>query len=145
MIFIPPKVKISATIKQGSVYYFVQSHFKPPEPHYFVVLNKDPFESTLLIVVNATSNIVGRQSFIRSRGFSPETLVVVTPTDCTFLKRESVFDCNFPGVYTPQELLKRCEADVFKYSGDISLEVLNKLKKGFLASKLVKEELKLLV
>lgn len=145
MIFIPLKVKISSTIKQGAVYYYIEPHFKSPEPHYFTVLNREPFESTTLIVVNASSNISGRLAYIKMHRFSMDTLVIVKPAECGFLKYDSVFDCNFPRVYTPQDLIERLEREAFKYKGDISSIVLEKLKKGITSSTLVTEELKSLI
>jgi hypothetical protein len=145
MIYIPPKVKISSTIKPGSAYYFIGTNFQSTEPHYFVILNKDPLSSMSLIVVNATSKVSKREAYITSRNLPTETLVKVTRAECSFLKIDSAFDCNYPGEYTPQELIDCCNTSVFEYKGDVSDAILKKLQKGLLASPLVKKESKKLV
>ena len=98
-----------------------------------------------LVVVNATSKVSKREAYINTRRLPSETLVKVTPVECLFLKKDSAFDCNNPGEYTPQELIDCCNSGVFKYKGDVSSEILERLREGLLASPLVKKESKKLV
>jgi hypothetical protein len=141
---ITPLIKIS-TIKQGSVYYFLQTHFQSPNPHYYVVLNKDPLGSTALIVVNATSKVETGEKYVNSRKLPPETFVKVEVKECPFLKMQSAFNCNSVGIYTPQKLIELVNSNTFEYKGEIGITVLEKLKKGVLASPLVSNEHKVLI
>jgi hypothetical protein len=145
MIYIPPLTRISATLKSGSVYYFFGDGFKSDEPHYYVVLNKTPFESITLVVVNATSKVSRWESYAKRRNLPPETIVKVTTQQCPFLHKESVFNCNLAESYTPQRLLELCDSGTFKHKGEVTIDVLNKLIEGVLASPLVKKELKKLI
>ena len=143
MVQIPPFVKIAATIRQGSVYLIEQTHFKlSKNPHFFVILNEDPLSTTELVVVNATSNIDGRKRFVAKRNLPTETLVVVDENDCGFLSHESVFDCNTPSVFSPDELLERCENGVFVYKDEVSEEILTFLIEGVKASPMVPGRIK---
>ena len=144
-MYLPTLNVIVATIKEGSVYYFVQSHFPSSEPHYFVILNPNPMDSTSLIVVNTTSNVKGREKFVKSRKFPESTLVKVGPSDCSFLRKTSVFDCNKPGEYTPQKLVERCKKGAFRHKDAISEKVLRQLKEGLEASPMVEERIKRIV
>ena len=54
---VPPEVQIKGTIQPGSVYYFIEETFSSPEPHYFIVVNIDPYSDTIIILVCASHSI----------------------------------------------------------------------------------------
>ena len=58
---IPAKVRILAEIQNGSVYYFEEEKLSSTEPHYFVVLNRNPRNEEFLILVCASSQIMKRK------------------------------------------------------------------------------------
>ncbi len=92
MIDIPPEIVINSTIKPGSVYYFPEDSFQSSEPHYFIVVNKDPVENTVILLVCASSQI---SKVRKRRGLCPtNTLVEITPAEYTSFTCNSIIDCN---------------------------------------------------
>lgn len=89
---IPARVRILATIKTGSVYYFEEERLASNEPHYFVVLNRSPRTEELLILVCASSQVEKRQQIIQKLGFPQETLVFVSPVDYPLFTKDSIID-----------------------------------------------------
>ncbi|GMX59927.1 MAG: hypothetical protein MNSN_09430 [Minisyncoccus archaeiphilus] len=94
MIDIPADAYILTTIKRGSVYYFKNEEFASNEPHYFVVLNENPKNGNILILVCATSQVEKRKAIAQKMNFMEGTLVEVSPLDFTFFTKNSLFDCN---------------------------------------------------
>lgn len=142
MVPIPGFVKLTATIKPGSIYLFQQTKFSSDKLHFHVILNNRPIECSELILVNATSQVEKRLNFVKSRPIPLETLVIVDPSECSVLKQKTAFDCNSPSIYTPQELIERCDSGEFRVMGKISDNLLNKLRNGVISSPLVKQSIK---
>ncbi len=87
---IDPAPTLKETIREGSVFYFVEETFATTdEPHYFVVLNHDPVSAKLLIMVCASTKTFHVK--LRSIANPNSTLVEVTPRECVFLKKNSIF------------------------------------------------------
>ncbi len=57
MIDIPDEIRIKATIKTGTVYYFTEETFSSDEPHYFIVLNHNPAGANIITLVCSSSQI----------------------------------------------------------------------------------------
>jgi len=89
---IPAQVRILATMKTGSVYYFEEEQLSSTEPHYFVVLNKEPRTEEFLILVCASSQVEKRRQTIQKLGFPQETLVFVSSTDYRLFRRDTVIE-----------------------------------------------------
>ena len=94
MIAIPPHVRLLSTLKTGSVYYFEEERLSSSTPHYFIVLNKEPVDDTVLFLVCASSQVEKRKNAIEKLGFAPETLVIVSVGECDCFDKETAIDCN---------------------------------------------------
>jgi len=89
---IPPEIKIKSTIKIGSVYYFIEESLNSPQPHYFIVLNINPREDTVILLVCASSQI---DKIIKRRRTCPNnTLIEISPDEYPDFKVTSIIDCN---------------------------------------------------
>lgn len=133
---IPPEIHIRVTVKEGTIYYFAEESFDSSEPHFFVVLNRNPLTDEILILVNATTKI-GRRRKVRRR-LPPETLVEITPTDCCVLRESSLFDCNSVTEKTVDTLVEKLSNQELKVCSEVlKPELLQKLRSGVLASPIV--------
>lgn len=138
---IPIELAVSALLKQGNVFYFVEPTYQSKDPHNFVLLNKEPSKEKNIIFVGATSKV---DSVRRLRAQEPpETLVLIDPSDYKDFTCPTLFDCNryiersFPEVVRLIKQEKRV-----KPRDGIGNAILDKLIKGILASRLVPPRIK---
>src|SRR3989344_4970539 len=128
---IPAQVRILATMKTGSVYYFEEEQLSSTEPHYFVVLNKEPRTEEFLILVCASSQVEKRRQTIQKLGFPQETLVFVSSTDYRLFRRDTVIDCNRAFEKTARSLIEKFEENRLMVCTDIMPEeIVQKLMQG---------------
>ncbi len=138
---LPPQV-LRKILKPGSVFYFAHQESTGEDPHYFVILNKDPQTNELLVLVNATTKIEKRRFFISHRGLPAGTLVVLKPEEAPFLKKESAFDCNYPRLIPVEDLIGKFKMKELKMRGEAGISIVERLRKAVLASPLVDEKTK---
>lgn len=143
MIEIPANVRIAATLRAGSVFYFREDTHDSPDSHYFVVLNRDPVNDTVLVLVNATSNVIAAR---RRAGQYPDTLVELGPADYADFTKPSAFDGGSVTVRTIAELVSKLD------SGELTLRpvymserLVEQLRNAVLASPTVDRKLKQLI
>lgn len=140
MIRIPPDVQIRASIKPGSVYYFPDAKLKSSEPHYFVVINREPLTDTVLLLVCASSQVerVNR----RREGCPPETLVQVSPGEYSGFTRMSVIDCNQVFERTMNELVEKLANGTLRLEVEMSGALVERLRDGVVKSNLIEKRVK---
>ncbi|OGG36768.1 hypothetical protein A2110_00995 [Candidatus Jorgensenbacteria bacterium GWA1_54_12] len=132
---IPASVRILATIQTGSVFYFEEEQLSSTEPHYFIVLNKDPRTEEFVILLCASSQIEKRQRIAQSLGFPPKTLVVITTKEYPLFTKETVVDCNKAFEKTTQSLVEKLENRKFRVCTEVMpTKIVEKLIAGVLAS-----------
>ena len=78
---IPAHIRLLASIRTGSVYYFQEESLSSIEPHYFVVLNKNPRTEEFLVLVCASSKIEKRKRAMEKFHFPAETLVFISSSE----------------------------------------------------------------
>jgi hypothetical protein len=140
---IPAKVRILAGIQTGSVYYFEEERLSSTEPHYFVVLNKNPRTEELLVLVCASSQIKKRKQIARKLGFSPKTLVVISPSEYPPFTKDTVIDCNGVFEKTAQSLIDKLEQGKLKVCTEFMSEsIVQGLVQGIIASTQISEKVK---
>lgn len=140
---ISPSVRILATIKTGSVYYFEEEELTSNEPHFFVVLNRNPRTEEFLILVCASSQIERRKQIIQRLGFPQETLVFVLPSEYPIFSKDTVIDCNRVFEKTSQTLIEKLEQNKLKVCTEIMPDtILQKLTEGILASTQISKKVK---
>ena len=140
---IPSSIRILATIKTGSVYYFEEEELSSDEPHYFVVLNQNPRTEEFLILVCASSQIEKRRQIMQRLSFPQETLVFVSPSEYPTFSKDTVIDCNRVFEKTSQTLIEKLDQNKLKVCTEIMSDtILQKLIRGILASTQISEKIK---
>ena len=140
---IPAHVRILATIKTGVVYYFEEEQLLSKEPHYFVVLNKEPHTEEFLILVCASSQVEKRQQTIQKLGFLRETLVFVSSSEYSLFTKDTVIDCNRVFEKTARSLIEKLEQNQLKVCPEVMSElIVQKLIRGIAASTQVSGKIK---
>lgn len=64
------------TLRPGSVYYFQERSFTSPEPHYFIVVNRQPLAGEILVLTVISSKV---ERVKRLRKELPGTIVEIGP------------------------------------------------------------------
>lgn len=146
MVDIPAEIRITASLQSGSVYYFEEERLTSTEPHYFVVLNKNPHKEEFLVLVVASSQVEKRKRIARNLGFPEETLVVITPQEYSTFRVETVIDCNSVFEKSIQSLVDKLNSNQLKICTDpIPDDIVQKLIAGVLTSTQVTMEVQALL
>lgn len=140
---ISPEIQIKATLRPGSVYYFVDDALKSSEPHYFIVLNFTPLVDQLLLMVCSSHQI----SKVKWRNINnpPSTLVEISPTEYNDFSKQSIVNCNTVFANSIQQLIKKLESGQLKLKSVLPNHLLEKLRQGVLDSPNVAEALKRII
>ena len=134
---------IPEKIETGSVYYFQEERLSSDEPHYFIVLNRNPRTEDFLMLVCASSQVDKRKRIARSLGFPKETLVVIPMSEYPTFKKESVIDCNRIFEKTIQSLIEKMENNQLKICEKLMpKEIVERIISGTLASDQVSERIR---
>ena len=91
MVDIPPEIQIKTTIQPGSVFYFPEETFTSDDPHYFIVINKNPLTDDVLLLVCSSSKIDSVKS--RTRHW-PGTSILIRQPEYVGFTVDSIVDCN---------------------------------------------------
>jgi hypothetical protein len=134
---------IKKCIEPGAVLYFVNPNFKSTKPHFYVVLNNTPDADIILIMVNFTSNIDYRKR--RRHRLPPASLVELSNSDCPFLDKPSIIDCNSPTYMTMDEVVDKNVKGELRLISTINDSILALLRAGVIASPMVVRGMKRLV
>ena len=84
-------LELRVGLRAGNVYYFRSRELTSERPHFFIVVNRDPIGSQLLLLTIVTSNVTDARIRNRNR---LQTIVEITPTEYREFKVHSVVDCN---------------------------------------------------
>ncbi len=130
----------SSKIAPGQVFYILDKAISPDIPHYYIVLNINPaLEKELILVCATTLDIWGAQTASK---YPESTFVALTPSDCSFLKVPSLFDCNRPLVRHIKNLAGKLSSNQLKLIGSVSEAIVIKLREGVRNSRLVPGKIK---
>ncbi|MDD5701431.1 MAG: hypothetical protein PHU23_05205 [Dehalococcoidales bacterium] len=140
MIEIPPEVVIKSTIKTGSVYYFPEETIHSAEPHYFIVLNINPTDDTILILVCASSRV--EKVKLRRRMCPPSTLVEVTPTEYEDFTVPSIIDCNYVLEKSITQLIEKLSTNKLRLKSEMDMSIVDRIRNGVKDSILIDRRIK---
>jgi len=128
------------TLRQGTVYYMPDRGLSSPEPHYFIVVNRNPVGENLLLMAVTTSQVERAERRIERPQMPEETLVHVSPEEYTEFTKPSCVNCNqlFTRTVAEFQAQKRSGNVVDKL--DLPAPVLERILKGILASPQVSDE-----
>lgn len=132
---IPADVRIKASIRPGSVYYFPSERLRgSTEPHYFVVINVDPVAEEVILLVCASSHV---DTALRIHKADLETIVLVGPHEYPVFSHQSVFNCNDVFPHTIDDLVGRLARGELSMEREMDLRLVDKLRRAAVASRMV--------
>lgn len=126
-------------LRAGSVYYFQSRELTSAEPHFFVVVNRDPLGSKILLLGIATSKVDKVKLRNRAR---PDTYVEISPAEYPDFTVPSAIDCNVVLEKPLAELVGLVKRKEVRYQLDLPSAVFEKVKAAILASPVVEDEFK---
>lgn len=126
-------------LRAGSVYYFQSRELTSAEPHFFVVVNRDPLGSKILLLGIATSKVDKVKLRNRAR---PDTYVEISPVEYPDFTVPSAIDCNVVLEKPLAELVGLVQRKEVRYQLDLPAAVFEKVKAAILASPVVEDEFK---
>jgi len=134
---IPPDVRLKASIKPGSVYYFSYENLHTSQPHFFVVINIDPFTEKIIILVCASSQT--KNIKLRNKTNPPETIVEVSPHQYPDFTRDvTMFDCNNSIFLVDiDKLVEKLSQNKLELKAEMSKTLVERLRQGVLSSRLI--------
>ena len=108
--------------------------------HYHIILNTPTQDCDYLLVL-VTSQITINKKIIEKSGWSPSTLIEVSPAECSFLKKPSAVNCNNVFAYSVKELKEMYDAGQINLAkgSTVSPAILSKLRKAVLKSEKVEK------
>jgi len=136
-------LELRLTLRAGTVYYFQHRALTSVEPHYFIVVNRDPLCDQVLLLVVASSKVESVRQ--RRRSMPPETLVEISPVQYEEFRLPSIVDCNRVFRKSLGELVQDHERGLLKPKKDLPSILLTRIQTGIKASPLVEEEAKTLI
>ena len=140
-----PKIdlRLRLGLREGSVYYFVDRRLTSPEPHYFIVVNRDPLSQRVVFLTVLTSNV--RDARLRRANYL-ETLVEFTPSKSNAFTKHCVADCNQLFDMSLHEFNERFIAGKIVYfDKDLSQDERRRLRAAIHASPVLPAEIKAFV
>lgn len=140
---IPPEVEIQSSIRQGSVYYFHHESLSSPTPHYFIVINQEPVQDTIILLVCASSQVHKRLMWYSA--CPEETLVLVKPEEYPEFNVLTVIDCNNVFEITFEQLIKKRQQGLLQLKSPLDTKIVATIKRGVVASPLIEQRIKALI
>lgn len=132
---IPPELKW--TLRNGSVFYFVARELHSTDPHYMVVINRDPLGENLLLLCVFTSKV--EKLKFRHRE-NPQTIVEVSPVEYLDLRVPSAIDCNYICRRSLEQMAQMIREKKIGYQRDLPASALERVRQAVLASPMVEDE-----
>ena len=129
-------------LRPGSVYCFQARELKSPEPHFFVVVNREPVSTKVLLLTIVSSKVEKVRFRNRER---LHTVVEISPKEYDEFKMFSAVDCNVVLEKPLAELAGLVKRKEVRYHKDLPPEIFVKVKNAILSSPLVPDELKSLL
>lgn len=107
---------------------------------FFFVLNRNPQEDDILVLVTATTKITKARKRVRRRN-----LVAISPGDYDSLSTDSVVDCSSPLIYPKQKIVEAIKKKQVIFLPPLPTGVLQNLRTALLSATTVSPEIKRLV
>ena len=135
----PLPLELRLGLRAGSVFYFQSRELTSGQPHFFVVVNRDPIGTKRLLLTIVTSNIEAVRRRNRER---PKTFIEISLADYDELKVDSAIDCNVVIEKPLSELVGMVQRKEVRYHQDLPAIIFASLKTAVIASSVVPDELK---
>jgi hypothetical protein len=128
------------TIQQGSVYYFPDQTLSSSEPHYFIVINKNPAKDKTILLVCASSKV--KEVEQRRALWRGNTVIKISKTTYKGFKIDSIVDCNCVFEKGLKELEGILKSGKLKIKPVMDRAIVDKLVDAALESDVVEEYIK---
>ncbi|OHE80125.1 MAG: hypothetical protein A2107_04665 [Verrucomicrobia bacterium GWF2_62_7] len=138
----PLPLELRLGLRAGSVFYFQSRELTSAQPHFFIVVNRDPIGTKLLLLTIVTSQIEKVRLRNQTR---PGTVVEISPADYDEFKVLSAIDCNVVLEKPLSELTDMVKRKDVRYHKDLPPPILAKVKTAIQASSVVADEVKQLL
>jgi hypothetical protein len=129
-------------LHEGAVFYLQDRSFTSAEPHYFVVLNRNPATQDPLILVVSSSQLESVKR--RNRDFPQETLIEIPVGMYADFKKDSIISCNQVFEKSRRQLLEQLNNGGGQ-KAKLPADILHRLRQGVLASPTVERRIKKLL
>ncbi len=136
----PPEklpLELKVGLRAGSVFYFRARELSSIEPHFFVVINRDPLGQELLLLTVFTSKIDKVRLRNRER---PETVVEFGHNDYKPLTEPTAVDGNVIIRRSLSEMAELVRRRAVGYHPDLPAVLLDRLRVAALASPVIEDE-----
>ncbi len=125
-------LEITLCLRAGTVYYFSERSLSSPEPHYFIVVNRDPLSQNVLLLCVATSKVEKALARNKER---PDLVVVISHDDYKPFDETSAIECTKLFRKTPPEIAEKMKRkEVGYFQKDLPMESLRKIRAALLSS-----------
>ncbi len=133
MIYIPEDIQIDTLLKQGAVFFFVETSVHSDTPHFFIILNKRPKTDEILYMVNCTSSDINKIKKLYSN--KPKTIVSLIKNRNRsdydkITKSYSIINCNDFIGKTKEELIQKRKDNILKLKKELPKWKLKQVLKG---------------
>ncbi|MDA0767605.1 MAG: hypothetical protein O3A92_12375 [Verrucomicrobia bacterium] len=132
---IPLEIRLS--LRQGTVYYMAERQLTSIEPHYFVVVNREPLRDRVLLLLVVTSQVEKARQRVARKTLPAETLVEIRQTEYGAFSKDSCVDCNKVFTKSLEELCQQWTRKEIRGEIDLPPILLGQLVRGVQASPLV--------
>ena len=136
----PPEklpLELKVGLRAGSVFYFQARELSSAQPHFFVVINRDPLGQDLLLLTVFTSQIEKVRLRNRER---PETVVEFDRPDYKPLTGPTAVDGNMIIRRSVSEMADLVRRNAVGYHPDLPAPLLERLRAAALASPIIEDE-----
>lgn len=138
---LPKELILMYALKPGAALLYRDDDF-PEKAHFFVIINLKIIYNKSLFLLSATSQITKRRAFITHNNLPPETLVVVEPDECTFLKQQTAFNCNTVLERSIEVIKEKIDNKKIHKYAEVHDELLEKLRSGVIRSPMISNSIK---
>lgn len=132
--------KVAETLQQGAVYFMQHRSLTSPKGHYMIVLNLDPVSDQVVLLDVVTSNVELVKKLIALQGLESDTAIELSTSDLTFLDRPSIVNCNDCKKSRLPTFIEDLKMPNARYVGKIPPDILDKLVRASVRSKMIKPE-----
>ena len=122
----PLPLELRLGLRAGSVFYFQTRELTSEQPHFFVVVNRDPIGTKRVLLTIVTSKVEAVRRRNRER---PETFIEISPGDYDELTMNSAIDCNVVIEKPLAELAEMVRSRQVRYHRDLPAEIFTMLKR----------------
>lgn len=134
---IPAIKKLEIQIKQGSLLHFSDEHSGGVDPHYHVILNKNPFDDEMILVYCVTFDPINNYNHENLfRKFDKDTLITITGGHDK-IRHTSLFDCNRCFQINKNILTDKLDREELRIYDPVEKVLLNKLRQAVIKSDMV--------